>query len=300
MCSWEQIQITIDFIEEHLNEEMRVEELAEMASLSAFYYQRLFSRLVKKPVKEYIRLRRMAKATEELRQPGRRILDVALELGFSTHGHFTRTFKDTFGMTPEEFRRAPVTLNRMTKPELLLYYTCVDENVPLVTDGIVLEITRKHLAVPEYFIGQEAKTPVGLVAGLGVESGPDPLYALWADFHEKREGMPVFIEGGAEIGASYRSDEEGYFIYFAGGQSKTNDAPDGYRCFTLTAGEYIVCTFEAEEFETLVMDTLYKASQYLFGTWLVNRGITTEPYMVERYATHGEGTTVMEIWVKPV
>ena len=92
MHAWEQIQQTLDFIEDHLDEAINIESLAKMASLSPFYYQRLFSRLVKKPVAEYMRLRRMAKATEVLLEKDQRILDIALELGFSSHVHFSRTF----------------------------------------------------------------------------------------------------------------------------------------------------------------------------------------------------------------
>lgn len=64
MHAWEQIQKTIEYIEKHLGEEIEIANLAKLAALSPFYYQRLFRRLVKKPVAEYIKLRRMAKATE--------------------------------------------------------------------------------------------------------------------------------------------------------------------------------------------------------------------------------------------
>lgn len=60
MHAWEAIQKTLDHIEEHVHEEIQIEALAEIASLSLFYYQRLFARLVKKPVREYIKLRRLA------------------------------------------------------------------------------------------------------------------------------------------------------------------------------------------------------------------------------------------------
>lgn len=53
MHAWEQIQITIDYIENNLNEEICIAALAEKAGLSQFYYQRLFHRLVKKTVAEY-------------------------------------------------------------------------------------------------------------------------------------------------------------------------------------------------------------------------------------------------------
>ncbi len=73
-----------------------------------------------------------------------------------------------------------------------------------------------------------------------------------------------------------------------------------FRAGKLTPGEYVVCTFEAENFEHLVMDVLYKAHQYLFGTWLPRHGITTEPFSAERYHSHSSDTTEMEIWVKTI
>ena len=133
-----------------------------MAALSPFYYQRLFARLVKKPVMEYVRLRRFARAAEELSEKGGRILDIALDLGFQSHEHFTRTFKEAFGMTPEAYRRNPIPLNRMTKPQLLMNYVFLDEGVPLITDGIVLEINRCTLETPEYFVGLEKRCRSGL------------------------------------------------------------------------------------------------------------------------------------------
>lgn len=129
MHAWEQIQITVDYIEEHLSEEIKIDNLAELASLSQVYYQRLFSRLVKRPVNEYVKLRRLAKASEEMLDKNKRILDIALDVGFSSHETLTRAFKDAYGMTPEEFRANPVRLNNFVKPQLLLNYRLVDENV---------------------------------------------------------------------------------------------------------------------------------------------------------------------------
>lgn len=42
MHAWEQIQITIDYIEQHLSEDIDIESLSKIAALSPFYYQRLF------------------------------------------------------------------------------------------------------------------------------------------------------------------------------------------------------------------------------------------------------------------
>ena len=298
MHAWEQIQQTIEFIENHLDEDINIENLAKMASLSPFYYQRLFRRLVTKPVAEYIKLRRMARATTALLQQDKRILDIALELGFSSHELFTRTFKDTFGLTPEEYRKNPITLNRMTKPELLLHYTMIDEGVPLITDGIVLELNRMKVKEPIYYTGIKKDLPVRYLEGLGSESGADPLDTLWRSFHEQKTSTFKLSEDKEEIGVTYPSLEEGYFSYFAGARAERPEGTDGFISWELTSGNYIVCSFEAENFETLVMDALYKAQQYIYRTWLPKHELRTEAFCAERYASHSPETTNMELWLK--
>ncbi|GAB6109923.1 AraC family transcriptional regulator [Fusibacter bizertensis] len=298
MHAWEQIQETIEFIEDHLSEEINTENLAKIASLSPFYYQRLFSRLVKKPVAEYIKLRRMARATEALLQKDRRILDIALDLGFSSHEYFSRTFKDTFGMTPTEYRNNPHVLNCMTKPELLLHYTLIDEGVPLITEGIVLEVNRRQLTQSIKFVGLEKKMPVQFVEGLGTESGIDPLGALWDALHDQKVSKLAVNQEDEEIGVAHPCADEGHFIYFAGTKTDSTEIPNGFTSWKLPQGDYIVCSFEAENFQALVMDVLYKAEQYLYGTWLPNHKLQTEPFCAERYASHTPETTSMEIWLK--
>lgn len=298
MYAWEQIQQTIEFIENHLNEKMSMDTLAHVASLSPFYFQRLFTRLVRKPVVEYIKLRRMSKATELLLQKDWRILDIACELGFLTHEHFTRTFKATFGMTPEEYRKNPQTLNRMTKPELGLKYTSIDEGVPLVTDGVILEINRRQLSQPIPFIGLDKKMPVQFVDTLGVESGVDPLAALWDDFHCKKTSELLFSEDVAEIGVAHPSSDEEHYVYFVGARTEETMHCDGYTNWELPQGEYVVCAFEAESFELLVMDALYKAQRYLLETWLPSHSLQTEAFCAERYESYTPQTLSMELWVK--
>lgn len=299
MHAWEQIQQTIEFIEYHLDEEIDIDNLAKMATLSPFYYQRLFSRLVKKPVAEYVKLHRMAKAAETLLQKDKRILDIALDLGFASHEHFSRTFKDTFGLTPGEYRKSPQTLNRMTKPELLLHYTLIDEGVPLITDGIVLEVSKKEIAEPICFIGAKKDVPLQLLDGLGIESGIDPLGALWENFHERKQAFLGLSEDAEEIGVALPCLQEGYFSYFAGAKLKQREVPDGVMNWELPSGEYIICSFEAENFEALVMDALYNAQQYIYNTWLPNHKLQTAAFCAERYASHSPETTRMEIWLKP-
>ncbi len=299
MHAWEQIQITIDYIEDHIAEEINIDELAKKAALSQFYYQRLFTRLVKKPVNEYIKLRRLARASEALHDKNRKIIDIAFDYGFSSHEVFSRAFKSAFGMTPENYRSNPLRLNHFVKPQLMLNYTLVDENVPLVTEGIVIEISRCKLEAPQYFLGHTVEEPIHQMPG-GGETGIDTLGILWDRFHEEKADLLLLKEDGDELGVTHMGTKEGYYRYFAGGEAVTEKTAQGLDSWILESGEYIVCTFEAENFENLVMDAIYKAQNYLFTTWLPNHKLTSKPFSVERYASHGPDTTRMEIWVMPL
>ena len=53
MHAWEAIEGALDFIEEHLQEDISTEALAQSAGLSPFYFQRLFKRLTGRPVFRY-------------------------------------------------------------------------------------------------------------------------------------------------------------------------------------------------------------------------------------------------------
>jgi AraC-type DNA-binding domain-containing proteins len=299
MHAWEQIQKTVDYIEYHISEDIKIETLSELASLSQFYYQRLFSRLVKKPVAEYIKLRRLARASEALLNKERRIIDTALSFGFSSHETFTRTFKNAFGMTPEQYRRTPVRLNNFVKPQLLLNYTLIDENVPLITDGIILEITRRQIPSPQHFTGLTVEEPIKQMPG-GGETGIDTLGKLWDTLHEIKPTILELKANGDELGVTYPGTREGYYRYFAGAEAVSNEHTCGCTSYELPDGEYIVCSFEAEDFEHLIMDAVYKGHKYLFETWLPNHKLAVKPFAAERYASHGPYTTGMEIWVMPI
>lgn len=66
MHAWEAIEGALDFIEEHLQEDISTEALAQSAGPSPFYFQRLFKRLTGRPVLEYVKMRRLAMAASVL------------------------------------------------------------------------------------------------------------------------------------------------------------------------------------------------------------------------------------------
>lgn len=296
MHAWETIQKTLDHIELHIGGKMEIERLAEAAGLSPFYFQRLFSRLVKKPVREYIKLRRLARACEVLANRERRILDLALDYGFGSHEAFTRAFKAAYGITPEEYRANPVMLNQFDKPDLLLSYTMIDEGVPLISDGLVLEFNRKTLEQPVSFSGVTGIVPIEGQMPLGEATGVDLPGEVWREFHRKKHLIPR-MKSGREIGVAYLGDAPGgCFTYFAGSEVENTARDDRFALWRLPAGEYVICGFEAEDFAQLVTAALNKAVKYS-GTWLEKHGLTTQAYSPEIYYDSSPKGTYMELWI---
>ena len=133
----------------------------------------------------------------------------------------------------------------------------------------------------------------------GGETGVDTLGQLWDKFHENKSAIADHITNGDELGVAYPGTKEGYYRYFAGTEAATSELPAGYTGWELPKGEYIVCSFEAEDFDHLIMNAVYKAHKYLFETWLPNRKLCVKPFAAERYPNHSPDTSSMEIWVLP-
>lgn len=303
MYAWESIEKTLTYIEENLSEEIQTETLANIASLSPFYFQRLFKRLVRKPVQEYIKLRRLAKAINELKNTKQRILDVALGYGFSSHANFTRAFKEIYQMTPEEYRKNLPMLNTFDKPEISANYVLIDENAPLIVGNIVLEIQKRSLKESEIYLGFEAEINISSQIPVGESTGIDVPGQLWQEFRSKKNIIADSLYSDVEMGMSHTANlDKGTFIYFAGGlvNSTNISTNDGMVKQILPAGEYIVCRIEAESFEELVTTALNQANKYLFETWLKKHELVTQPFSAEKYYKENAGINCMEIWVIPM
>jgi AraC family transcriptional regulator len=99
----DQIQGSLDYVEDHITEPLCVQDLADRIGFSPYHYYRIFGAYVGMPVMEYVRRRRLAHAAAALASD-RRILDIALDYGFQTHAGFTKAFIKVYGLAPERYR----------------------------------------------------------------------------------------------------------------------------------------------------------------------------------------------------
>lgn len=97
-----------DYIDKHLNEDLSVDTLSRVANFSKFHFHRQFSSYAGVNVYRYIQLMRLKRASYRLVfNEDALIIDIALEAGFENPESFSRAFKQIFGQTPSQFRKAP-------------------------------------------------------------------------------------------------------------------------------------------------------------------------------------------------
>lgn len=283
MNSWIAIQDTITYIEQHYEEKIEVEQLAQLAHLSKYYYQRLFYRLTGKTVIEYVRLRRLAHGAEKLKKKKDKIVEIAFACGFSSHSNFSRAFKETYGLTPEEYRKGEVVLDHFIKPDLSLQYVVVDSNVPLIVEGMVLEIMPKSLKEDVMFVG---KSKIASVAQLA-EPKINSLIELWKEVETKNQ---------IAVDILTQTEDPTKFDYFVGLEGTAILRNQEVRI--MPKGDYVVCRYEAENFEMLVQEALYKASRYLYDTWLPRHEMKPDAFLVQKYFYPFEENCYIELWAK--
>ena len=98
------IQKAVDYIEEHITDELDYGEIAKQAMCSPYYFQKIFGIMCGFTVGEYIRNRRLALAGSELSKSNIKVIDAALKYGYETPESFTRAFVKFHGITPSEVK----------------------------------------------------------------------------------------------------------------------------------------------------------------------------------------------------
>lgn len=109
------IQNAINYIENHLTEEIDYDKAAAEAACSSFYFQRIFSILCDIPLSEYIRNRRLTLAGNELNASNAKVLDIALKYGYESPESFARAFYKFHGITPSEAKKSGSKLKSFSR-----------------------------------------------------------------------------------------------------------------------------------------------------------------------------------------
>lgn len=283
------IEKCIDFIEEHIKENINIEEVAAQSGYSLYHFCRVFNLYKGISIMEYIRGRRLSLAAIELFK-GRKITEIALDYGFETPSGFTKAFRKSFGYSPTQY---------MTKR-----YDCAEVKTTLGMGGYPMEpvITKR---------------PAFKVAGYGIETNitgvtyTKDIASFWINYEgENLESKMYEIlnpNKHGEVGIIIPLSEKGNAVYLLGviveDFSKTQkdmltvEVPEAeYAVFT-TAPVNTIKESGQEEFARIIADTW----KYIFEEWFKDSGYDYDESKLdfEFYdeRCHHRQDTVMDIYI---
>jgi GTP pyrophosphokinase len=99
MESKDVIMKSLRFIENNLEGQLNIVDIASYLGYSEYHFSRMFKSQMEVSVMEYVKRRKLIKASNALIEGGK-IIDVAFQYGWLSHSGFTKAFKQEFGISP--------------------------------------------------------------------------------------------------------------------------------------------------------------------------------------------------------
>lgn len=114
---FQRINLVIDYIRQHLTDDLSLETLARVAAFSPFHFHRIFKTLTGETLNDVVARLRLERTALLLKtSPGMKITDAALACGFASSSTFSRAFKQHFGRSARSWdRQTPLTDSKNRK-----------------------------------------------------------------------------------------------------------------------------------------------------------------------------------------
>lgn len=114
------IEKAIQYIEDHLIEDITIKDIEKYVHISEFYFQKGFAMLCGFTISEYIRKRRLSLAGNEIAGSDIKIIDIAIKYGYDSPDSFTKAFTRFHGVTPTVARKKHTTLKSFAPLKLTI------------------------------------------------------------------------------------------------------------------------------------------------------------------------------------
>lgn len=251
-----QLNDALMYIEAHLDSEMDLDRLAQIACCSGFHFQRMFSYMAGVPLSEYIRRRRMTRAALDLQNGQEKVIDVALKYGYESPTAFNRAFHSVHGVAPSAARQEGVALKAY--PPISFKITIRGEaemnyRIETMDAFRIVGVRMESEWTPEKQEGfQEVPKFWAMHAGLGT------IPALCHIMNQEPMGVL-----GVSAGDWQRAGRFTYFIAVASDQP----VPEGMAEYEVPA-----CTWAIFECKGPMPAAIQKMQERIMTEWLPNSG----------------------------
>ena len=254
----EQLEKAVIFIENNLNEDIKVEEVAGIAGYSYYHFHRIFEAAIGETVGNYIRLRRLKRAANELLYSDKRIIDIAVSYQFDSQEAFNRAFKKVYKSSPGTYRKNRIDAFVGGKKELTTI------RLKHLHEGVTIQPDIRNI--------DEIKL-IGIRGRTSLHKNKIP--EMWRNFNSRVEEIPnrtggVRGYGICEVDPDFdlsKFDQNTESSHFIGAEViSVEKVPQGMISKILCGGKYAVFTHKGR------MNTLQMTYEYIWGTWVLCSG----------------------------
>ncbi|MCI6082610.1 AraC family transcriptional regulator [bacterium] len=274
MNGWsEGISRAIDYMEEHLTEDLDIQTIAGEACVSGFYFQKIFCALCGFTVGEYIRNRRLTLAAQELSSGKARVLDVALKYGYDSPDSFPRAFTRFHGVSPSAAREKGSQLRSFAP--------------------LKIKLTLEGGTMLEYRITEKAQfTVMGLTRQFNMDTSYQEIPRFWSEHMKSEQGAVVCGMYGICLGGNGK-----LFNYMiADNYLPWNEVPPHCETRVIPAGTWAVFPCRGP-----LPQTLQDVNTQIWSEWLpaCKAYRLAGNYNIEMYGPPAEKPedTYSEIWI---
>lgn len=238
------ISKAIEYMEDHITEDLTVNDIAKAASISPFYFQSGFSMLCGYTIAEYMRQRRLTLAGSELVSTDNKIIDVAMKYGYESPDSFTKAFTRFHGATPTAVRRNGAMVRAFSP--------------------LKISFSLKGGSIMDYkIVEKEAFTVMGAARTFNYDTCKQEIPRFWQRHYETGKGEFVCGMYGINIDESMGSDEFEYLI--ADDFSQGKEVPEGFVTRTIPKHTWAVFPCKGS-----MPKALQEVSQKIYSEWLPN------------------------------
>lgn len=209
---------SIQYIEEHITQELLIADIAKHVGVSSFYYQKGFTMLCGFSAAEYIRNRRLALAGIEIIGTDQKIIDIAMKYGFESPDSFTKAFTRFHGSTPTAVRNNHVMLKSFAPLKIKVS----------LEGGYLMDyrIEKKE----EFTVIADAKT-------FAYEGAKDSIPNFWQEHFASEKAKSVCGEFGINIDEKMGMDT---FEYLIADTYRGQEVPEGLALRTIPSFDWAV------------------------------------------------------------
>ncbi|MBQ6233172.1 MAG: AraC family transcriptional regulator [Clostridia bacterium] len=210
----------IDYMENHLTDEITLADIAKDAHLSAFHFQRAFTLLTGMSPAEYLRKRRLSQAGADLLNGDEKVIDVAMKYCYDSPESFTKAFTRFHGFSPMQVKKgSPIQfMNRYT-----------------------VRLTIEGGCIMEYKIEQwEAMDLLVHAKDFHAETSEKEVPKFWDEYYENEAYRK--IPGYLGVCAQQKTDSDEFRYGIGCKASDVNGVPEGFEIIHIPAYTWAVFT----------------------------------------------------------